>query len=452
MSRSNKPGRPWSAVAERTVLGYLILCPAYIEGVAQALTVDDFFDPKHKALFKKIVELGSDFTEARFFEAAKPLIDKFKDLDYSYISSLHDWAIGDEHARKNIEHLQSLSRIRRLIDNASKIAHEASQASYRPDDEWIDDAERRLLSALHTTRTEIKTTTLYDECVEEFREMEGRAQSGSDITGLTTGFYDLDIITRGWKKGEFTIIAGRPSMGKTAIATAAAWNRGNMKEPVQLFSCEMSQRQIARRMMSSKGKVDSAVLETGKLTHEQWARVIDTVNDFGNAKDILITDSAGWSVGAVCAEARVTKARIGLGLVVVDYLQLLSAGVRKIEGNREQQVAYISKQLKILAKELDVPVIALSQLSRKVEDRADKRPLMSDLRESGALEQDADVIAFLYRDEVYNKDTPEVGLCEVSIAKNRNGSIGICRLRWTPQYTRFDSLAREQTQEEFRDW
>jgi replicative DNA helicase len=265
------------------------------------------------------------------------------------------------------------------------------------------------------------------------------SHSEGEITGVATGFSDMDRMTAGLQRGDLIIIAGRPSMGKTTLAVNIAENAAiGLQVPTAIFSMEMSAEQLSFRMIGSIGRVDQHRLRTGRLTDEDWTRVNSAVSMMSSAP-IFIDDSAGLSPTEVRARARRLKREHGLGLVVIDYLQLMQVAGSK--ENRATEISEISRSLKALAKELDVPVVALSQLNRSVEQRNDKKPVMSDLRESGAIEQDADVIVFIYRDEVYNEDSADKGTAEIIVAKQRNGPIGTVRLTFLGQYTRFESFS-----------
>jgi replicative DNA helicase len=280
-----------------------------------------------------------------------------------------------------------------------------------------------------------------------FQAIEAATAQSGEVTGITTGFTDLDKITAGMQPGDLIIVAGRPSMGKTALAlniavTAAMSTYKGHNAHVLVFSLEMGREQLVRRMMCSEGRVDASRVRIGSIAHDDWPRLIEAANILSQTP-IYIDDTAALTAMEVRAKSRRLMSEHGLDLIIVDYLQLMRANVKSGE-NREREISEISRALKNLAKELDVPVIALSQLNRALESRQDKRPMLADLRESGAIEQDADVIMFVYRDEVYNKDTPDIGIAEVIIGKQRNGPIGTVKLRFANKFTRFDNLARHE--------
>jgi replicative DNA helicase len=271
-------------------------------------------------------------------------------------------------------------------------------------------------------------------------------QSDGDITGVSTGYHEFDKMTAGLQKGDLVIVAGRPSMGKTTLAINIAENAAiGSKVPTAIFSMEMPSEQLAFRMISSLGRVDQTHLRTGRFPDEDWSRINTAVQLMSEAP-IFIDDTAGLSPTEIRARSRRLKREHGLGLIVIDYLQLMQVPGNK--ENRATEISEISRSLKALAKELEVPVIALSQLNRGVEQRTDKRPVMSDLRESGAIEQDADIIVFIYREEVYNQDTPRKGIADISIAKQRNGPIGDFPLTFVGRYTKFENWVPETYAEE----
>jgi replicative DNA helicase len=277
-----------------------------------------------------------------------------------------------------------------------------------------------------------------------FRSIEAAGQKEGKVTGVRTGFAGLDAMTAGLQAGDLIVVAGRPSMGKTAIclnmATYAALRDGRT---VLFFSLEMGKEQLVRRMLCSEGRVDASRVRTGKLADDEWPRLIEAAGELSEAP-IYVDDTAAMSALEVRAKARRLMSERGLDLVIIDYLQLMRGRGRAAQESREREISDISRSLKALAKELKVPVVALSQLNRELEKRQNKRPMLSDLRESGAIEQDADLILFVYREEHYDPDTDKVGVAEVIVGKQRNGPTGTVELRFTSEYTRFDNLAREE--------
>jgi replicative DNA helicase len=414
--------------------------PEWCQVLTGIVSADDYFEERHRYYHSAIADLGHEFTFERLstylHEVGCPEIHQ----DITYVSSLiHDWSIAEPSARRAASDVHRFAKLRVLIGIAAQVAGEAGKKGWRPDDEWLTRTETRLLGAIRDTREHKHTVTLADQihvCLEA-AETAGTEQETATV--VKTGFRDIDKVIGGMRGGDLVIIAGRPSMGKSALANAIAWGRGE-NGIVQVFNAEMDQAEQTNRMLSAKGRVDNYRIANGGLTNDDWQRLIESATSLTDGTQVYLTDCSSWQIGKVCSEARVMAASKGLTLIVVDYIQLLSGDTSARYTNREREIASITKALKGLAKELNIPVIALSQLNRALEKRDDKRPIMSDLRESGAIEQDADKIMFLYRDEVYNKDTSWVGVAEVNIAKNRGGRIGRARLRWTPEFTRFDDF------------
>jgi replicative DNA helicase len=433
------PSPPHNRIAERQCLGYAIEHPEWSGILDGMVDAEDYFSERHGWYHGAIVELGQEFTIPRMMDYLREMGAPESVADINYINELTDWAISEPTAQRAAEDVRRYSRLRNFIHVARRVATEAGEKGWRPDEEWLSEAESELLGALRDTRQKQKTVKLSEQLQVTYGDIVAAHEEGGQQQGTLTGFADLDVITGGWQPGDLVVVAGRPSMGKTAFATACAWNRGQMDAPVHIFSCEMTIDQLTRRMISAKGRINSRDLRTGGLGDGQWDRLFATAGKLSQGSPIMLTDSANWRVGMVCSEARITAARHGLGMVVVDYVQLLRCDGKA--HSREREVAEISASLKALAKELRVPVMALSQLNRSLESRQDKRPQMSDLRDSGSIEQDADMVLFLYRDEVYNADTADKGVCEVMVSKNRNGSTGCARLKWTPEWTRFDSYS-----------
>ncbi len=346
----------------------------------------------------------------------------------------------------NIKHYADIVRersvLRQMISVSGEISTMAFETEGRPVTDLLDEAERKLFEIADQSKRSKKGFRSMSELLSgAVDRLDLLYQSGSNITGIATGFNDLDDRTSGLQKGDLVIVAGRPSMGKTAFSMNLVEYAAIKQElPVAVFSMEMPSEQLAMRMMSSFGRINASRLRTGKLEDEDWPRVTSAVTLLQNAP-VYIDDTPALTPTDLRARARRLKREHGLGMIVVDYLQLMRAPGSG--DNRANEIAEISRGMKALAKEMEVPVIALSQLNRSLEQRPNKRPVMSDLRESGSIEQDADVILFLYRDEVYNEDSPDRGTAEVIIGKQRNGPIGSVRVSFRGEYTRFENLARE---------
>ena len=345
--------------------------------------------------------------------------------------------------RRYAEIVRERSILRKLVSASDEIATAAFNTQGKPVDKILDEAEQKIFN-IGEEGSRMKQgfqgmDSLVVQLLDRVQEM---ADNPNDITGVPTGFYDLDRMTSGMQAGDMIVLAARPSMGKTALAINIAEHVAlNEGLPVAVFSMEMGARQLAVRIVGSIGRIDQRHLRTGKLTDAEWPRLTEAIEKLRNIS-LHIDETPGLTTSELRANARRLARQCGkLGLIVVDYLQLMSVSSSMSEENRATAVGEISRGLKMLAKELQCPVIALSQLSRGVESRTDKRPMMSDLRESGAIEQDADVIMFIYRDDYYNKDSKEPGVAEIIISKQRNGPTGTVKLAFMKELTRFESLA-----------
>jgi len=433
---------PANIDAERSILGAILLDNFAYNEAAEHLKADDFSLDAHRRIYSRMMDLAESSRPIDLVTLAEEL-DRHRELqsigDVSYLSALLD-GIPD---RPSIEHYVTIVRdkamLRNLIHAANTaIARATEQAD--PASEILDSAEAALFQ-ISEQRIGRGFTGIQEIIRDSFGSVDALLQRGQRITGLETHYERLDEMTSGFQPSDLVIIAGRPSMGKTTLAINIAENAalGN-KVPAAIFSMEMSCEQLSFRMLSSIGRIPQTRLRTGKLHDEDWPRVDSAVSMMADAP-IFIDDSGALTPTEVRARARRLKREHGLGLIVVDYLQLMQ--VSGTVENRATEISEISRSLKALAKELDVPVIALSQLNRSVEQRQDKRPVMSDLRESGAIEQDADVILFIYREEVYERETPRKGIADIIIAKQRNGPTGEFHLTFLGEYTRFENLVAE---------
>jgi replicative DNA helicase len=442
---------PQSVEAEQSVLGGLLLDNSAWDRVSDIVNESDFYRADHRAIFQHIAQLVENNKPADALTVAESLDRSGKLSDVggqAYIGSL---ALNTPSAA-NIRRYAEIVRERSMMRSLAAVGTEIADSAYSPLGKdarvLIDEAEAKVFriaeAGAKAQQGFVKIDPLLTETVERIDLLYSR-ENKNDIIGLATGFADLDRITSGLQAGELIIIAGRPSMGKTALVMNMAEHVALAeKKAVAVFSMEMSGPQLAMRMMGSVGRVDQHELRTGTFKEDDWSRLVDAVGKLNEAQ-IYIDDTAGLNALEVRSRARRLhrqNAQIGgLSLIVVDYLQLMSAGRGGREENRATEIAEISRSLKGLAKELKLPVIALSQLNRSVESRTDKRPMMSDLRESGALEQDADLILFIYRDEVYNPDTPSKGIAEIIVAKQRNGPTGKINLTFLGKHTRFENYA-----------
>ncbi len=435
---------PHNLEAERSVLGAVLLNNSSVDEIATILTPADFYRQAHQKLFEAMLELYEK-EEPIDLVTLSDLLRKKGELEKiggaTYLSSLVD----DFPITANASYYAKVVKEKALLRNLIQVSTEIAEKSYQQTgdvQELLDIAEQAIfkISESRIDSTFVQMSTLMQKSIDRLELLYERKQV---ISGVPTGFSQLDSMTSGFQPSDLIIIAGRPSMGKTAFALNIAVNASLYHDvPVAIFSLEMSKEQLAIRLLSSEGKIDGYRLRTGKLQYEkEWEKLTNTASRLKNLP-IYIDDSPALSVLEIKAKSRRLKNENKLGMIVVDYLQLMKGppGAER----REQEISEISRSLKALAKELEVPVIALSQLNRRVEDRSDRRPQMADLRESGSIEQDADVILFIYRDEYYNKDSQETGIAEINIAKQRNGPTGTIKLAFLKEYTRFEPLAREE--------
>ncbi|MBS6525786.1 MAG: replicative DNA helicase [Peptoniphilaceae bacterium] len=430
---------PYDEQAEASVLGAMLLDKSAITTAVEIIHAEDFYYDSHKAIFEGILRLYNKNEPADMITLSD-FLKKNGQLEavggYTYLGRLTSGAgaVSNTEAYANI--IKEKSTLRALIRAGSEIVED----SYRDDDEVgaiIEKAEKSIFDITQDNQRG-GLMNMENVMVTTFEVMQKRSENKGGLTGLTTGFIDLDRKTSGMQKADLVLLAARPSMGKTALMVNISTNAAlKANATVAMFSLEMSRNQLSQRILSSLSHVDLMKIISGDLTTEEWSKVIETMT-YMNEMAIYIDDTAGITPLEVKAKCRRLKAEKGLDLVVIDYLQLMEVGGRA--ESRQQEISAISRQLKGIAKELDVPVIALSQLSRAPEMRADHRPILSDLRESGAIEQDADIVMFLYRDEYYNPDTEKQGLGELIIAKHRNGPTGTVELLFKGEYTKFVNL------------
>ncbi|HSH72962.1 MAG TPA: replicative DNA helicase [Methylophilaceae bacterium] len=439
---------PHSVEAEQSVLGGLLLENEALDKIADILSSSDFYRHDHRLIFQHISKLIEHNKPADIVTVAESL-ENTAELSsvggISYLGALAQNTPTAANIRRYAEIVRERSVMRKLVEVGSGIAESAYNPQGRDAQQLLDEAEAKIFQIAEggkrSTEGFIDIKVLLPQVADRIDYLYQRENQG-DVTGVPTGFSDLDERTSGFQPGDLIIVAGRPSMGKTAFSLNIAENIAlDTKLPVAVFSMEMGATQLATRMIGSVGRLDQHRMRNGNLEDEDWVRLTTALGKLNDAP-IFIDEGAGLSSFDVRARARRLHRQCGkLGLIVVDYLQLMSAPSGRQGENRATEISEISRSLKALAKELDVPVVALSQLNRSVEQRPDKRPVMSDLRESGAIEQDADLILFIYRDEVYNPDTQDKGTAEIIIAKQRNGPIGRVRLTFLGEHTRFENFA-----------
>jgi replicative DNA helicase len=435
---------PQSIDAEQAVIGGLMLAPDAFDRIADRLNEEDFYRRDHQLIYRAIRELAE---KSRPYDAVT-LGEWFESQGLSeqvaggaYLIELASTTPSAANITAYAEIVRDKAILRQLIDAGTGIVNDAFQPDGRDSDEILSKAEQDVF-AISEARAQGRTdfVAINKAMAEAFDVLQTRYQNGGSITGLPTGYTEFDEMTAGLQPTDLVILAARPAMGKTTLALNIAEHAAiKTKKPVAVFSMEMSASQLALRLISANGRVNATRLRTGQLEDEDWSRVSGAIRMIKETK-IFIDDTPGLSPESLRAKARRLKREHGLGLIVIDYLQLMA--VPGNSENRATEISEISRSLKGLAKELNVPVIALSQLNRSLETRADKRPVMADLRESGAIEQDADMIVFIYRDDYYNKEnSPDKGLAEIIIGKQRNGPTGSFKLKFFGEYTRFDNLA-----------
>jgi replicative DNA helicase len=435
---------PHSIEAEQSVLGGLLLDNAAWDKIADFVGPDDFYRFDHRLIFQHIVKLIGASRPADVITVFESLSSSAKAEEVggiSYLTALAQNTPSAANIRRYAEIVRDRGILRRLITVADEISGEAFHPQGKEVKQLLDQAESKIFAIAEDGARGNKgfqeIQPLLTQVVERIDELYNR-ENQNDITGVPTGFVDLDRMTSGLQPGDLIIVAGRPSMGKTAFSVNIGENVAvESGLPVAIFSMEMGGTQLAMRMLGSVGRLDQHRLRTGRLNDEDWPRLTHAIQKMNDAQIFIDETPALNSIELRARSRRLARTCGTLGLIIVDYLQLMSANTSG--ENRATEISEISRNLKGLAKELNCPVIALSQLNRSLEQRPNKRPVMSDLRESGAIEQDADVILFIYRDEVYNPDSPDKGMAEIIIGKQRNGPIGSVRLTFMGQYTKFEN-------------
>jgi len=433
---------PQSIEAEQAVLGAVFLDPSALTLASEILIPEDFYRAAHQKIFHAMLRVADKGEPVDLVTVTAELADtqQLEEVGgVSYLSELADSVPTAANVEYYARIVEEKSILRRLIRTATSIA----QDGYTREDEvdvLLDEAERKIME-ISQRKHSGTFQNIKDVLVQTYDNIEMLHNRKGEVTGIPTGFTELDRMTAGFQRSDFIIVAARPSVGKTAFALNIAQNVATKTdENVAIFSLEMSAQQLVMRMLCAEGNINAQNLRTGRLTPEDWGKLTMAMGSLSNA-GIYIDDTPSIRVSDIRAKCRRLKQERGLGMVVIDYLQLIQGSGRNRE-NRQQEVSEISRSLKALARELEVPVIALSQLSRSVEQRQDKRPMMSDIRESGSIEQDADIVAFLYRDDYYNKDSENKNIIEIIIAKQRNGPVGTVQLAFIKEYNKFVNLER----------
>ena len=439
---------PHSIEAEQSVIGSMIIDREAIVVASEIVTGDDFYNKQYGVVFETMVELN---------ESGRPvdmvtLQDKLKEKDVpSEVSSLEFVRdiITAVPTSANIRHYANIVAEKSILRKMISLNEEIENLCYSGKESMefiLEDAEKRIFDLVQK-RNSGEFVPIRQVVMNALKKIEAASKSTGRVTGVATGFYDLDFKTSGMQPADLVLIAARPSMGKTAFVLNIAQHVAfRLNETVAIFSLEMSKEQLVNRMFSLESNVDAQNLRNGTLSDAEWEKLIESAGVIGKS-NLIIDDTAGISISELRSKCRKFKLEHNLKMIIIDYLQLMSGSGRS--ESRQQEISEISRSLKSLARELNVPVLALSQLSRAVEQRPDKRPMMSDLRESGAIEQDADVIMFIYRDDYYNKDSEKKGISEIIIGKQRNGPIGTVELVWLPEYTKFANKAHDRDQHDF---
>ena len=433
---------PQNVEAEQAVLGAIFLEPSSLTVSSEILIPEDFYRSSHQKVFNAMLKLNDmgkavDLVTVTEELAAAKVLEEVGGVSYlSELAASVPTAANVEYYAKIVE---EKSLLRRLIRTATNIAQEG----YSREDEvesLLGEAEKSIMEVAQRKNSGA-FQNIKDVLVKAYDNIEELTNRKGDVTGIPTGFAELDRMTAGFQRNDLIIVAARPSVGKTAFALNIAQNVATKtEENVAIFSLEMGAEQLVMRMLCAEGNINAQNLRTGALTDEDWRKLTMAMGSLSNA-GIYIDDTPGVRIGEIRSKCRRLKQENGLGMIMIDYLQLIQGNGRSGE-NRQQEVSEISRSLKALARELQVPVIALSQLSRGVEQRQDKRPMMSDIRESGSIEQDADIVAFLYRDDYYDKESENKNIIEIIIAKQRNGPVGTVSLAFVKEYNKFVNLER----------
>ena len=434
---------PNDTEAEQAVIGSMLIDRDAVILAIETLKEEDFYREDNKAIYSAMLNLYNRAEPIDIITVKEELVSigKFEAVGgLEYLAELPEKVPTTANVDKYIKIVEEKSILRSLI----KASNEIITLGYDQTQEVetiMDEAEKKVFNVMQN-RNQKGYTHIKDILIDAFAELEQLYNNKQQVTGVPTGFIELDYKTSGLHDSELIILAARPAMGKSAFALNIATNAAvRAKTPVAIFSLEMSKEQMTNRILCSEAMIDSNKLRTGKIEEDDWVKLVETLGPLSEA-EIYIDDTPGISITEIRAKCRKLKLEKNIGMVIIDYLQLVQGTGNKRVGSREQEISEISRSLKILAKEINVPVIALSQLSRAAEQRPDHRPMLSDLRESGSIEQDADIVTFLYRDDYYNPDSENKNIAEVIIAKNRSGSTGTVELLWLGSYTKFANIEK----------
>jgi replicative DNA helicase len=432
---------PNNVEAEKAVIGAMMLDSDAIMVCSEILTAGEFYQQQYGIIFDALVEMYRDGIGADLVTIQNKLREKEVTPElYSveYLGELLASVPTSANVKFYAEIVHEKAVLRRLIKVTEQVTRECYMDS-QPLEDILEDTEKSVFDVIQQ-RGGSEFEPIRDVVLRTLDSIEKAAKQKGNITGLETGFRDLDAKTAGLQKSDLILIAARPAMGKTAfVLNIAEYVALHSNSTIALFSLEMSKEQLVKRMLAMNSMVDSQKIRTGDLEDDDWDKLVGSVRKIGNS-NLVIDDTSGITASELRSKCRKLKIEQGLDLVIIDYLQLMTGAGKRKSDSRQQEISDISRSLKVMARELDVPVIALSQLSRAVESRPDKRPMLSDLRESGAIEQDADIVMFIYRDEYYNPDSEKKGVAEVIVAKQRSGPTGPVELAWLSQYTKFGNL------------
>ena len=432
---------PHNVEAERAVIGAMMLNADAIMVCSELLTSDEFYQQQYGIIFDALVEMYKDGVGADLVTLQNKLREKEVTPElYSveYLGELLASVPTSANVKFYADIVHEKAVLRRLIRVSEQVTKDCYMDS-QPLEDILEDTEKSVFDVIQQ-RGGSEFEPIRDVVLRTLDSIEKAAKQKGNITGLETGFRDLDAKTAGLQKSDLILIAARPAMGKTAfVLNIAEYVALHSNSTIALFSLEMSKEQLVKRMLAMNSMVDSQKIRTGDLEDDDWDKLVGSVRKIGNS-NLDIDDTSGITASELRSKCRKLKIEQGLDLVIIDYLQLMTGAGKRKSDSRQQEISDISRSLKVMARELNVPVIALSQLSRAVESRPDKRPMLSDLRESGAIEQDADIVMFIYRDEYYNPDSEKKGVAEVIVAKQRSGPTGPVELAWLSQYTKFGNL------------
>ncbi len=435
---------PHSIEAEQSVIGSMLMGRDAIMTASEILNSEDFYQHQYGVIFEAMVELFNEGKAVDVVTLQNRLREKDVPPEISEMEFVRD-LLNTVPTSANVKHYATIVSEKAILRRLIRLTEEIENNCYLnkdPVETILEESEKKLFR-LFQQRDSGDMTPIRQVVMDALEGIEKASKARGTVTGLSTGFTDLDYKTSGLQKSDLILVAARPSMGKTALVLNMAEHMAfRQHKSVAIFSLEMSKVQLMNRLFAMESRVNSQSLRTGNLKDDEWSSLIETAGAIGDSK-LIIDDTPGITIRELRSKCRKYKLEHGLDIIMIDYLQLMSGGGKGNE-SRQQEISEISRSLKAIARELDVPVLALSQLSRAVESRTDHRPMLSDLRESGAIEQDADVVMFIYRDDYYNHDSEMKGVAEIIIAKQRNGPIGTVNLVWLPDYTKFMNLEQER--------